>query len=153
MAVEYGAGRHVSALRPDQIQHAIFYTMVTSCPGIMAFTIPKFAVVILLARLLNPGRWHRLAMWVVSVVYFLSSVVTIVLVWVQCTPAAAQWGGAKGRCWHPRVMFLYTVVHGAFGAGLDLYLAVYPTVVMVRMVQLGWRAKVALSSALGFGYW
>ncbi|KAK3905154.1 hypothetical protein C8A05DRAFT_13004 [Staphylotrichum tortipilum] len=152
MAVEHGAGRHMVALRPEQIQGAIFYAMVAALPGVMAFTLPKFAVVILLAKLLNPGRWHRIAMWVVSVVYFSSSVVTVIMVWVQCTPASTQWGAAKGRCWNPRVMFVYTVVHGACGAVFDLYLAIYPTVVMARMVQLTWKAKAALSSALGFGY-
>ncbi len=34
----------------------------------------------------------------------------------------------------------------------DFYLAIYPTIVL-SMLQLNWKKKLALSSSLGFGYW
>jgi hypothetical protein len=153
VTVSYGAGRHIVALSPEDASRAILFSAISSVPGILCFTIPKFAVIILLARLLSPGRWHKLAMWVVSIIYFLMSAVCIVLVFAQCRPVQAQWGAAIGRCWKPHVMFTYTIVHGVFGAVLDLYLAIYPSIKMMTLTWVNWKKKLALSSALGFGYW
>ena len=134
-------------------QRAIFFTTVAGSTGILAFTLPKLAVVILLVKILDPGRWHRRVMWLISVGYFLMSVITIVLVWAHCLPAAAQWGAAKGKCWNPAILFIYTVVHGVLGAAFDLYLAIYPSLVIMSTIRINWKKKLALSSALGFGYW
>ncbi len=153
VAVHYGVGKHIAALSPHEISDAIFFTAVGAGSGIMSFTIPKFAVTILLARLLNPGQWHRVVMWAISILFFTMSAITVVLVWVQCTPVAAQWGAAEGTCWRPRVMFTWTLVHGIFGVLFDLYLALYPSIKMMTLSRLNWRKKLALSSALGFGYW
>ena len=153
VAVHYGVGRHIAALSRKDISDAIFFTAVSSASGIMSFTIPKFAVTILLARLLNPGPRHRVVMWAVSILFFTMSAITVILVWVQCTPVAAQWGAAKGTCWRPRVMFTWTLVHGVFGVLIDLYLAMYPSIKMMTLSRLNWKKKLALSSALGFGYW
>lgn len=119
----------------------------------MSFTLPKFAVVILLVKILDPGRWHRQVMGFVSIFYFLTSVITIVLIWAHCTPAAAQWDAVKGTCWNPDILFIYTVVHGIFGALFDFYLAIYPSLVILRTIRINRKKKLALSSALGFGYW
>ncbi|KAL2127402.1 hypothetical protein VTI74DRAFT_10804 [Chaetomium olivicolor] len=135
VAIAYGAGRHLATLPPEAAHRAIFFNMVGSAPGILSFTLPKFAAIILLAKLLYPGRWHKVVMWVISILYFLMSAITMVLIWVQ---------------W---VLFTYTVVHGVFGALFDLYLAIYPSVIMMTIVRLNWKKKLALSSALGFGYW
>ena len=40
----------------------------------------------------------------------------------------------------------------AFSAMFDFYLAMYPTVILVRL-KVGWKKKLGLASALGFGYW
>ena len=153
VAVHYGVGRHIAALSPKDISRAIFFTAVSSGSVIFSFALPKLAVTILLARLLSPGRWHRVAMWAVAILYLAMSAITVVLVWVQCTPVAAQWGAVKGTCWAPQVMFTWTMVHGIFGVMIDLYLAVYPSIKMMTLSRLNWKKKLALSSALGFGYW
>ncbi|KAK4232889.1 hypothetical protein C8A03DRAFT_19924 [Achaetomium macrosporum] len=152
VAISYGAGRHIATLPPQDGRHAIFYMLVGSPPGILSFVVPKFAVVILLAKILDPGRRHKMFMWIISAVYSLMSVGIVVAVWVQCTPVAVQWHGAKGTCWSPIIISTATLVHGICSALFDLYLAVYPTIVMVTTFVIHWKKKVALSTALGFGY-
>jgi hypothetical protein len=118
----------------------------------MSFTLPKFAVVILLAKVLNPGRGHKAFMWVVSILYLLLSTGQITLNFTECRPVAAVWGGAKGTCWDRRILFSYAEAHGICSVVFDFYLAIYPTVVISRLA-LNWKKKLALSAALGFGYW
>ncbi|KAL2146181.1 hypothetical protein VTI28DRAFT_5021 [Corynascus sepedonium] len=112
---------------------------------------PKFAVVILLAKILEPSTLHRAIMWVLSVTYALSTVGILVMLMVQCQPTAVLWGAAEGSCWDFSIIVRYGVAHGVYTALFDFYLALYPTIVL-SLLQLGWRKKLALSSSLGFGY-
>lgn len=75
--------------------------------------VPKFAVVILLAKILNTGKVHQRIMWVVSVVYFLIVLGMVVINFAQCTPAATQWGGAAGKCWPRVITMAYAFLTGS----------------------------------------
>lgn len=132
--------------------NAIKYTVISFVPGVTSFTIPKFAVVILLAKLLNPSRKHVMFMWVVSTLYLLMAAAMLAINFGQCTPAAAQWGGAEGTCWDRKITVDFAIALGACSVAFDFYLAVYPTVVLWKL-QMNWKKKLALSSSLGFGYW
>ncbi|KAK4164049.1 hypothetical protein QBC43DRAFT_289282 [Cladorrhinum sp. PSN259] len=150
-AIAYGGGRHLMTLSPDNIQSALFFIIISFVPGVSGFVIPKFAVVILLAKLLNPGRTHRIIMWVISVSYFLMMIGMLVINFAQCTPAAAQWGGAEGVCWNRKYTVDYSMALGIVSVFFDFYLAIYPTIVLLQL-QLHWQKKLALASSLGFGY-
>jgi hypothetical protein len=128
------------------------YLLLSFEPGIVLFAAPKFAVVILLVKILHPGRRHIIVLWIVSLAFAAMLVGNLVLNLAQCTPAAAQWGGAKGVCWDRRIDLYYSIGFGSLSALFDFYLAIYPTIVMCRLM-LNWKKKVALSFALGFGYW
>jgi hypothetical protein len=152
VAVSYGAGRHITTLLTENVQRAILFTMIGSPANILSFVVPKFAVVLFLVKVCDPGRRHRAFMWAISIVYSLMSAALVVLVWVQCTPAAVQWRAAKGTCWSPRVLFAISLVHGVWSSLFDFYLAIYATIVMNRFL-MNRRRKVVFSTALGFGYW
>ena len=151
-AVYYGGGRHIATLKPSQVTHVIKLTVISFVPGVTSFVAPKFAVVILLAKLLNPSRIHLVCMWVMSVVYLLLTVGMLTINFAQCTPAAAQWGEAEGTCWDRRITVDYALTVGIVSVLLDFYLAIYPTVVLWQL-QMNWKKKLAISSSLGFGYW
>jgi hypothetical protein len=150
VAISYGAGRHAVTLPREKANRAMFWMLVSFVPGILSFVLPKFAVVILLARVLNPGRRHTLVMWIVSTLLLLLTVGLLAITFAQCSPAAAQWG-APGRCWDRMITAKIAITHAIYSAVFDFYLAAYPTIVLSRL-QLNWKKKLALSSALGFGY-
>lgn len=152
MAISYGAGRHVTTLDPEHVTHAVYYIVVSFVPGVTSFMLPKFAVTILLAKILNPGRLHKTFMWVGSVFYLLLTAGMLVINFAQCTPAAAQWGGAEGTCWDRKITVDYALALGAISVVFDFYLAIYPTIILWNL-QMNWKKKLGLASALGFGYW
>jgi len=45
-----------------------------------------------------------------------------------------------------------TCIYPVFSAVFDLYLALYPSIVLMSL-QMNLRKKLGLSTALGFGYW
>ncbi|KAH0421064.1 hypothetical protein CcaCcLH18_13633 [Colletotrichum camelliae] len=61
-AVYSGNGRHVGTLSKEQQSAAVLSTISGFPPNVLAYTVPKFAVVALLVRILNPGRMHRIVL-------------------------------------------------------------------------------------------
>ena len=151
VAIGYGAGRHITTLSPADTGKAIYYIVIAFVPGVTSFVVPKFAGIILLAKLLNPGKIHRIIMWIISVVYLLMAAAMLTINFAQCTPAAAQWGGAEGTCWDRKITVSFAITVSVLSVLFDFYLAIYPTIVL-RTLQMNWKKKVALCVALSFGY-
>jgi hypothetical protein len=144
--------------------------MVGFFPSILSISIPKFAVVSLLIRLLNPTRAHRIFLWVMVTVSGLILCGCMVILWAQCTPTRAQWDFSitEKKCWDIWILINYSrcasgeTVHfpgssfscantkKAVAGTADFYLAVYPACVLYSL-HLNWKKKLALSCALGIG--
>ncbi|KAH7025898.1 uncharacterized protein B0I36DRAFT_329392 [Microdochium trichocladiopsis] len=160
MAVRSGNGRHLHALTPEQRDGVAHWTIIGFVPGIMSFATPKLATIDLLCHILLPSRNHRVFMWLLGWTCWIQLMVTVVFLFVKCdgahptpadsvlvSPAAAMQEG----CLDPWVNINYDVYTGAFSAFVDLYLAVYPTVVLCKL-RLSIGKKIGLSIALGFGF-
>ncbi|KAK4164969.1 hypothetical protein QBC43DRAFT_260891 [Cladorrhinum sp. PSN259] len=150
-AVSWGNGRHFGALDLEQKQNAVKYTIFGFPPGIMSFALPKFAVVLLLNRLMNPSKYHRIFLWFLAFGSQILLLGCVVILFAQCTPSAAQWTfSMEKKCWDPMLLVRYSIGAGSFSAFADLYLAIYPSVVLFGL-QIELRKKIALCCALGIG--
>ncbi|KAL2017579.1 hypothetical protein VTK56DRAFT_1952 [Thermocarpiscus australiensis] len=101
-AVRWGNGKHFDLLDLDAKQGAIKYTIFAFPPGILSFSLPKFAVVSLLTRLLNPSRWHRIFLWALAGVCNLILIGCVIILFAQCDPSASQWDFSltpQAKCW------------------------------------------------------
>ncbi|TLS28553.1 hypothetical protein PpBr36_01430 [Pyricularia pennisetigena] len=151
IAVIHGNGRHMAALSQDQQSGAILWTTVGFVPGLLSFGLPKLAVVSLLTRLLNPKRFHKWFLWWLGLWCLASVIVTGILLLVRCTPANSLWDfSVEGTCFDVQYLIDFGLYAGSFSAFVDVYLAIYPAVVLFNL-QLSLKKKLALSSALGIG--
>ncbi|OHF02017.1 integral membrane protein [Colletotrichum orchidophilum] len=151
VAVSYGYGRHADTLTAEQKSGAILWSIAGYPPGLLSFGIPKLAVVALLTRILNPSRWHKRFLWALSIVCVINLVGFITIIFAQCSPARSQWDSSvAGTCWSKWILVSFATYSGAFCAFADVYLSVYPAVVLSKL-QMNRRKKIALSIALGFG--
>lgn len=111
-AVRSGDGRHMAVLSTDQKSGAILWTMVGFFPSILSITVPKFAVVSLLIRLLNPSRWHRIFLWSMITISGLGLCGCMVILWSQCTPTRSQWDlsipKSEVTCWDVWILIHYS---------------------------------------------
>ncbi|KAK1545825.1 integral membrane protein [Colletotrichum paranaense] len=151
-AIRCGNGRHADTLSQEQQSAAILSTTSGFPPNVLAYTIPKFAVVALLVRILNPGRMHQVLLWGMATGCLVLVSLCIIILFAQCTPTHAQWDSkvTEKSCWSPWVLVNVAILTGAYSAALDLYLAVYPATVLMRL-QMNIKKKVILSTALGIG--
>ncbi|KAK1990331.1 integral membrane protein [Colletotrichum falcatum] len=151
LAVASGTGRHLDVLTLEQQQANMLWTTAAQCPGIMSFSLPKLAVICLLTRLLNPGTLHKWFLWWMGVWCQLTLVATVGLLIGRCTPARSLWDfSVPGTCFDPAVLVDYSIYAGTFSAFVDVYLAVYPAIVLFKL-QMRLKKKLALSCALGIG--
>lgn len=141
--------------------------------GIMSFATPKLAIAALLNRVLNPGRFHRVFLWVLTGSVFIISTTCIIVLFTMCDPPQALWKTQllekDATCRPMKVLVDYAIFTGgmlrcfqeylpnsmltwvlAFSAFVDLYLAIYPSAVLLPL-QMTLKKKMALSAALGFG--
>ena len=73
--------------------------------GIMASAFGKTSVAFLTLRLIGPNVvWRKWILYANMVLYMLGSILTIVVVFVQCSPVRALWEPVRGsRCWDPKI--------------------------------------------------
>lgn len=60
-------------------------------PGIIAFGLPKLAVISLLMQLLAPSRLHAALLWAFGAICLVLLVACIVWTYAQCDPPRAMW--------------------------------------------------------------
>ncbi|KAL2755541.1 hypothetical protein ACRALDRAFT_1071199 [Sodiomyces alcalophilus JCM 7366] len=150
-AVSNGNGRHFDTLSLQQKQDVILWTIAGFPPGIVSFGVPKLAVVALLTRIMNPSRWHTIFLWTLTGLCNVVLMGCTVILFAQCQPSKSQWDfSVPGVCWDRWILVSYAIAAGAFSAFVDLYLAIYPALVLARL-KLNIKKKIALTIALGIG--
>ncbi|KAK8133785.1 hypothetical protein PG984_005797 [Apiospora sp. TS-2023a] len=152
VATSYGNGQHFDLLDLEQKEGAILWTTAAFCPGILSFGLPKLAVIALLTRILNPSRAHWWYLWAMGLVCFASLLATVGVLLGQCTPARSLWTFSitEKTCFDKDILVGYCIYAGSISAFVDLYLAIYPSMVLFKL-QMPIKKKLALCAALGIG--
>ncbi|RDW63230.1 uncharacterized protein DSM5745_10341 [Aspergillus mulundensis] len=156
--VGLGFGKHTSMITADGgatlLTKVLLINYIDFAFGIMSFTTPKLAIAALLNRIMNPGRFHRVWLWVLTGLVFVSSTICIVVLFTMCDPPEALWKielmAAGATCRSTSILVGYAIFTGGVSGFADLYLAIYPTVVLMGL-QITLKRKLALCAALGLG--
>ncbi|KAF3404512.1 hypothetical protein DPV78_002597 [Talaromyces pinophilus] len=147
-----GYGRHAVTLDLPHLEKAILLNTVGFLFGILSFTIPKIAVAIMLIRILNPSKIQKY--FVTGLVSFAACVAAtcIILLFTECDPPASQWDKSipNATCRDPWILIDFAVFTGALSAFVDLYLSIYPAVVLWKL-NMSVKKRLALMCALGLG--
>lgn len=114
VAVEHGNGRHFDLLTLDQKQGAIFWTILGFPFGLVAFGVPKLAVVALLVRIMNPSQAHKCFLWSLSGLCLGVLFGCVVILYAQCTPASSQWDFSitEKQCISKMILVYYAIAAG-----------------------------------------
>ncbi|KAJ5587181.1 uncharacterized protein N7459_002946 [Penicillium hispanicum] len=155
VSVAYGYGQHQSDLSPEAAEKALLWNVISFIFGIVSFALPKLAVAALLHRIMNPTFLQRTIMWGLVSMVSVIAIVNILIYITSCSPPQALWkptmvANGTGTCRSVWVLIDFATFNGAFSAFVDLYLAIYPGVILFRL-QMSIRKKIALTAALGLG--
>ncbi|KAJ5034687.1 hypothetical protein NUH16_006130 [Penicillium rubens] len=156
--VVLGYGSHTAVLMErggmDLVERILLINYVDFALGIMSFTTPKLAVAALLNRIMNPTLFHRIWLWILTGSVFVASSICIIVLFTMCDPPQALWKvrlmSEGATCRPTKILVGYAIFTGVLSAVVDLYLAIYPTVILLRL-QMSIKKKLALCAALGLG--
>ncbi|KAI3009738.1 hypothetical protein CBS147346_2076 [Aspergillus niger] len=149
--VALGYGKHAVVIA-DRLELVLLVNYINFALGIISFALPKLAVAALLSRFLNPTTIQRAILWGLTGFVALVSCICILVLFTMCDPAKALWDTSllsKGAsCRSSWILVDYAIFTGAISAFTDLYLAIYPTVILLKL-HMSLRKRLALCAALG----
>jgi hypothetical protein len=140
-------------LTKEQILNARMWSILPQPPFVLCFATAKTSVALLILRFL--GRvtfWRRMLLIFMTVTVLILSLLTIVLLFAQCTPARAVWvldiEGA--HCWDPKIAnYLFNITSG-WNVFVDLALALLPAT-FIPSLNMRRRKKIAICALLSLG--
>ncbi|KAL2855661.1 hypothetical protein BJX68DRAFT_217541 [Aspergillus pseudodeflectus] len=153
--ISIGYGKHAYVLDTKTVEKASFLNSLSFLFGIISFAVPKLAVAAMLNRILNPSFWQKMWVWIISATGAAISAVCIVMLFTMCDPPRALWEtslviAGKATCRDVWILIDYAIFTGASSAFVDLYLAIYPATVLMKL-HMSLRKRIALCAALGLG--
>ncbi|KAK4125665.1 hypothetical protein N657DRAFT_642403 [Parathielavia appendiculata] len=146
----YGLGRRMATLPPENIVPALRYNVIISSVLIWQFSLPKFAMISILQRILSPGIKTVIAFWFLGLSSQACILATSVWWFKQCDPVEYGWDRSipGGTCAPVSVMANLGYFTSAYSAFLDVFFALYPIPFIMRL-NMPLKTRIAVATALG----
>lgn len=146
----YGLGRNMATLEPEQIVQALKWNVIISSILIWSFSLPKFAIIAILKRILDYGPKTAILFWGLALSSQACILATSVWWYKQCSPVEFGWNKLipGGKCAPISVMADLGYFTSAYSAFLDIFFALYPIPFIMRL-NMPLKSRIAVSVALG----
>lgn len=149
----FGVGKHYQTLsasnKIESLRWAVILTGIT--PWIC--TLPKFAIISTIQRILNFGTRTICLFWSLAVASQLTVMGLTIWGLAQCTPIAFQWDRTieGGTCADPIIYLRYAWAVYIYSTILDIFFALYPVPFIMRLrMPLASRLSVAIPLSLSW---
>ncbi|KAL7810765.1 hypothetical protein V8C44DRAFT_113269 [Trichoderma aethiopicum] len=149
IGIGYGLGRRERTLGPEQLKQAIKWNAIINAVVIWSFSLPKFAIIAILKRILNYGA-KTMAAFLAMAVVSQGGILAVSVWWfAQCRPVAHQWDpDVEGTCASVGIMTKLAFATTAYSAFLDLFFAFYP-IPFIMKLNMPLKNRLAVCFALG----
>lgn len=146
----YGLGRHMADLPNEDIPKALKWNAIISSILIWTFSLPKFAIIAILKRILNYGTKTTVVFWGLALTSQACILATSVWWFKQCNPVEYGWDKSidGGTCASVKVMADLGYFTSAYSAFLDVFFALYP-IPFIMQLNMSFKSRIAVSTALG----
>lgn len=149
IGINYGLGQHEHTLDEWNLKEAIKWNVIINAVLIWSFSLPKFAIVAILKRILDYGTKTTILFWGLALTSQACFLATSVWWFAQCTPVAYQWDKSiEGTCASTSILTKLAFATSAFSAFLDLFFALYP-VPFIMKLNMPLRNRIAVCFAFG----
>ncbi|RDW64003.1 hypothetical protein BP5796_10505 [Coleophoma crateriformis] len=150
--IEYGTGRHVDDIPPQDAPKALYYWFLCELFYTISTVLVRLSVAIFLLKIcISPA--HRFIIYGTMTSIILFSIAFFFLILFQCHPVSFFWNqssGMHGSCINERIVPHASIAHSAISATCDWILGLLP-VNLVLHLQINKRTKGSLSIVLALG--
>jgi hypothetical protein len=145
----HGLGQHMASLPPTEIVLALKWNVIISSILIWSFSLPKFAIIAILKRILDYDRKTLIVFLFLAISSQGCILATSVWWFKQCSPVEYGWNRSiEGTCAPVSVMADLGYFTSAYSAFLDIFFALYPIPFIMRL-NMPLKSRIAVSIALG----
>lgn len=149
VACRFGMGKHGLRIPPADHVLVTRWSVLLCAVSIWTFSLPKFSIVAMLRRILNPSTATTGLFWALVVTSQAQILATSVWWYCQCQPASFLWDVSKpGRCANLDIMKGLSYFSTAYSVFLDLFFALYPIPKIMRL-YMPLRDRLAVATAFG----
>ncbi|RDW77251.1 hypothetical protein BP6252_05304 [Coleophoma cylindrospora] len=150
--IEYGTGRHVNDVSPQDVPKALYYWFLCELFYTITTVLVRLSVALFLLKLcIKPA--HRFIIYGTMTSIVLFSTAFFFLILFQCHPVSFFWNqyrGMHGSCIDARIVPHASIAHSAISATSDWILGLLP-VNLVLHLQINNRTKFSISIILALG--
>ncbi|KAK4240555.1 hypothetical protein C8A03DRAFT_41971 [Achaetomium macrosporum] len=145
----YGLGRYFKDIPPENITMALKYNVIISAVLIWTFSLPKFAFLSTLQRILEPGIKTTVAFWALTLSSQACILATSVWWFKQCDPVEHGWDTTiPGSCAPVSILANLGYFTSAYSAFLDIFFALYPIPFIMRL-NMPLKTRITVATLLG----
>ncbi|KAK4107681.1 hypothetical protein N656DRAFT_840245 [Canariomyces notabilis] len=145
----YGLGKHFETIPPEDVTTALKYNVIISAVLIWTFSLPKFAIISTLQRILTPGIKTTIVFWFLALSSQACILATSVWWFKQCDPVERGWDlTLPGSCAPVSILANLGYFTSAYSAFLDVFFALYPIPFIMRL-NMPLKTRIAVATALG----
>lgn len=150
IGTQYGLGRRMEAIDPSLIPRALKWNVIISSVLIWTFSLPKFAIIAILKRILDYGLKTTILFWGLALSSQACILATSIWWYKQCDPVEFGWNRDTpgGKCASTKVMSDLGYFTSAYSAFLDVFFALYPIPFIMRL-NMPLKNRILVSIALG----
>ncbi|RYN29003.1 hypothetical protein AA0114_g12423 [Alternaria tenuissima] len=150
IGTQYGLGRRMEAIDPPLIPRALKWNVIISSALIWTFSLPKFAIIAILKRILDYGLKTTILFWGLALSSQACILATSIWWYKQCDPVEFGWDRTMpgGKCASTKVMSDLGYFTSAYSAFLDVFFALYPIPFIMRL-NMPLKNRILVSIALG----
>ena len=150
IGTQHGLGRRMEAIDPPLIPRALKWNVIINLILIWTFSLPKFAIIAIVKRILNYGLKTTILFWGLALRSQAFILATSVWWYKQCDPVKFGWNRTipGGKCANIKVMSDLGYFTSAYSAFLDVFFALYPIPFIMRL-NMPLKDRIVVSIALG----
>lgn len=158
VAAVSGVGKHYATLSATARIEALKWNTILTAATPWICTLPKFAIIMTLSRILTYGTKTTIMLWGLAISCQLFVAILSVWDFTQCTPIAYQWdksvADGAGYCASPNIYIALSWATYTYSTVLDIFFALFPVPFVMKLkIPLKTRIGVAISlsiSLIGF---
>ncbi|CEF77524.1 hypothetical protein SNK03_005388 [Fusarium graminearum] len=153
IGTHYGLGRRLDDIDPTLIPGALRWNVIISSVLIWTFSLPKFAIIATLKRILDYGLKTTILFWGLAISSQACILATSIWWYKQCDPVEFGWDRSidGGTCASVQVMSDLGYFTSAYSAFLDGFFALYPIPFIMRL-NMPLKNRILVSIALGLSF-
>ncbi|CAM1502522.1 Fc.00g045060.m01.CDS01 [Cosmosporella sp. VM-42] len=148
ISANYGFGQPITTLDIDDAVKAVYYELIGQTFAVIGMGVAKVSLGLFLVRIVME-TWHKVAIWLAMGSLMAVSVLTAIVLWVQCIPSASVYDPrVKGVC-HIAISPI-AITLGVWCATVDFFFAIFPWV-FIWGLNMKRKEKITIAGSMSFG--